>query len=157
MTLILCYVWVECRFILLCFFSFFLKTSQFHDKHNEIFNVHHKQQSFNSFNKRQFNSYHFFSVFVFQMMFHSFFLVLFIFKIDISFLFHSEWFHIHISFSNYFLGDLTIHHFKFQNMSFIHFQSNQNEFCCWIKQHKTHFIIEINCSFNWIKEFEMEI
>ena len=27
---------------LLCFFSFFLKTSQFHDKHNEIFNVHHK-------------------------------------------------------------------------------------------------------------------
>ena len=24
------------------FLSFFLKTSQFHDKHNEIFNVHHK-------------------------------------------------------------------------------------------------------------------
>ena len=30
----------------LFFFHSFLKTSQFHDKHNEIFNVHHKQQSF---------------------------------------------------------------------------------------------------------------
>ena len=114
---------------------------------------------FNSFNKQQFIWYHFicFPFFCFQMMFHSIFLVLFIFKIDISFLFHYEWFHIHISFSNCFWGDLIIQHFKFQNMSFIHFQFNQNEFCCWIKQHKTHFIIEINCWFNWIKEFEMEI
>ena len=134
MTLILCYVWVECRFISSFFFHSFWKHLSFMINTMKFSMCITNNNHFNSFNKQQLNWYHFIHF-------------CFCFSNDVSFHFFSslhfqDWYFIcvslwMISHSHFifqlFWEDLTIQHFKFQNMSFIHFQFNQNEFCCWNK------------------------